>query len=184
MVHKSEYLFFSGTIQIAGWFIYAGKLNNFENLSNDIKALGLQAIESIEFGVYSDALTLDKNDYFFIDKMGLSLHFLYKHQGKVVISATLQTIKENFALTTSNLHESILEKRRYLFGTSTKYQDVVCIPPGGVVSLQNGEIIAKKSLDDLIKPTSNQIEQIPSQIKSLIESIPKQKRSLALSGGT
>ena len=182
-IHKTDYLFSTSTLQMVGWFIYAGKLNNFEALANDIKTLGLQAIENIEFGVYSGVLTLDKNDYFFVDKMGLSLHFLYKYQGKVVIAAALQTIKDNFALTISNLHESILEKRGHLFGTSTKYQDVVCIPPGGVVSLQNGEIIAKKSLDDLIKPTSNQIEQIPSQIKSLVKSIPMHKRSLALSGG-
>ena len=182
-IHKTEYLFSTKKLHIVGWFIYAGKLNNFETLSDDIETLGLQAIENIEFGVYSGVVTLYEDDYFFIDKMGLSLHFLYKQGSKVVIAAALQTIKDNFPLTISNLHESILQKRGYLFGAYTKYQEVVCIPLGGVVSLKNGEIVSKKSLADLIKPTNNHIDKIPSQIKSLIELIPEQKRSLALSGG-
>ncbi|TMP74021.1 hypothetical protein [Pseudoalteromonas sp. S1608] len=182
-IHKTEYLFSTQTMHIVGWFIYKGKLNNFEALSNDLKLFGLQTLEKIDSGVYSGVVTLDGDDYFFIDKMGLSIHFLFKQDEKVIISAALQTIKDNFALTVSDVHESILRKRGHLFGPYTQYQEVTCIPPGGIVSLNNGEIVSKKSLASLINPTSNQLEQIPSKIKSLIKLIPEQKRCLALSGG-
>ncbi len=170
-------------MHIVGWFIYKGKLNNFEALLNDLKLFGLQALEKIDFGVYSGVVTLDGDDYFFIDKMGLSIHFLFKQDEKVIISAALQKIKDNFALTVSSVHESILQKRGHLFGPCTQCQGVTCIPPGGIVSLNNGEIVSKKSLASLISPTSNQLEQVPSKIKSLIKLIPEQKRCLALSGG-
>ena len=182
-IHTVNYLFSSKNLHVVGWFIYLGKLNNIKELEKDLEVLGLQAIKNIEFGVYSGVFTLNGERYFFQDNMGLNFHYLYKQGRQLIVSAALQTIKNNVELITSKVHDSILQKRGYLFGTYTKYQDVICIPPGGIVSLSSGEIVSRKRLGELAKYTQNSLEKIPSKIKSLIDVLPKQKRSLALSGG-
>ena len=182
-VYKQGFQLSANNLKIVGWFIYDGKLNNIESLSNDLDEDGFQALDNIEFGVYSGIFYTSGESYFFQDNLGLNFHYLHINENEIIIAPTIKAIEDSAQLKVSTLHESFLSKRGHLFGSCTKYQNVTCLPLGAIVALSNGKIVKQRKLSEIIKKTHRSLECIPSMIRALIENIPEEQRSLALSGG-
>lgn len=182
-VYKQDFELSANNLNMVGWFIYDGKLNNIEALSNDLEKVGFQVLDNIEFGVYSGVFYSSDESYFFQDNFGLNFHYLHINESEIIIAPTIKAIEDSAQLKVSTLHESFLSKRGHLFGSCTKYQKVTCLPLGAIVALSSGEIVKQKKISEIIRTTQSSLECIPGMTRSLIDKIPEESRCLALSGG-
>lgn len=158
-----------------GWFIYAGKRNDFTQLITDFEKDGCACLTQISAGMFVIIKLSAGGSMVVTDPLGLSTHYTDLRGDRLIIAPSVKCFDDKEK---NPLMGEILGRQGNLFGNHTVFFDVERLEPG--CCIQNG------SETSYYQPDFNSphtLDQIPSLIAELCSHWSREERAVAISGG-